>query len=76
MTRGLAAVAVVVAATPAFASDEQAEFKLLEDYTGEKFFQKFDFFDAHDPTDGAGAARSNTALLLVDGVLTSSSDTR
>ena len=54
MARALAAVAAAaaLAAAPALASDVAAEFTLLEDYTGENFFRKFDFFDSHDPTDG------------------------
>ena len=52
----VAAAAALAAATPALASDAPAaEFTLLEDYTGEKFFRKFDFFDSHDPTDGVQA---------------------
>ena len=40
----LVAAALVSANDPAFT--------LLEDYTGEGFFRGFDFFHAHDPTDG------------------------
>ena len=52
----IAAVAVTICAGAAttFASDQQGTtFALLEDYSGEKFFEGFEFFDAHDPTDGA-----------------------
>ena len=44
---------VAAAALQLASAGDPAAFSLLEDYTGEKFFQGFDFFDAHDPTDGA-----------------------